>query len=224
MAKILLIEDDVDLTIIIQGWLASHSHIVEVVHNGTDGMYALRVSEFDVIILDWELPAMSGIEILKQYRDEGGKTPVIMLTGKRSIDDKESGLDHGADDYLTKPFHMKELAARVRSLLRRGTNVQTNVLQVGDVTLDTNQHRVTRNGVNVQLLPREFALLEFLMRHPGEVFSSDALLQRVWHSESEATVEAIRTCVKRLRQKLDENEDESLIETIARVGYRLKVN
>jgi two-component system, OmpR family, response regulator len=224
VAKILLIEDDVDLTIVIQGWLASQSHIVEVVHNGTDGMYSLRVCEYDVIILDWELPAMSGIEILKQYRNEGGKTPVIMLTGKRSIDDKESGLDHGADDYLTKPFHMKELAARVRSVLRRGTNVQTNVLQVGDVTLDTNQHRVTRNGVNVQLLPREFALLEFLMRHPGEVFSSDALLQRVWHSESEATVEAIRTCVKRLRQKLDENEEGSLIETIARVGYRLKVN
>jgi two-component system, OmpR family, response regulator len=224
MAKILLIEDDVDLTIVIQGWLSSHSHIVEVVHNGTDGMYSLRVCEYDVIILDWELPGMAGIEILKQYRDEGGKTPVIMLTGKRSIDDKESGLDTGADDYLTKPFHMKELAARVRSILRRGTNVQTNVLQVGDVILDTNQHRVTRNGVNVQLLPREFALLEFLMRHPGEVFSSDALLQRVWHSESEATVEAIRTCVKRLRQKLDENEKESLIETIARVGYRLKVS
>src|ERR1700733_11478878 len=129
MAKILLIEDDVDLTIVIQGWLSSHSHIVEVVHNGTDGMYSLRVCEYDVIILDWELPGMAGIEILKQYRDEGGKTPVIMLTGKRSIDDKESGLDTGADDYLTKPFHMKELAARVRSILRRGTNVQTNVLQ-----------------------------------------------------------------------------------------------
>jgi DNA-binding response OmpR family regulator len=224
MAKILLIEDDVDLTIVIQGWLASHSHIVEVVHNGNDGMYSMRVCEYDVIILDWELPEMSGIDILKQYRNEGGKTPVIMLTGKRSIDDKETGLDLGADDYLTKPFHMKELAARVRSLLRRGTNVQTNVLHVGDIMLDTTQHRVTRNGINVQLLPREFALLEFLMRHPGEVFSSDALLQRVWDSESEATVEAIRTCVKRLRQKLDANEEDSLIETIARVGYRLKTS
>jgi DNA-binding response OmpR family regulator len=117
---------------------------------------------------------------------------------------------------------MKELSARLRALLRRFAGAQSNVLKVGDLVIEPTKYRVTKNGREVKLLPREFALLEFFMRHPDEVFSGDALLQRVWHSESEATSEAIRTCIKRLRQKIDDDEENSVIQTIPRVGYKLR--
>jgi two-component system OmpR family response regulator len=223
MAKILLIEDDREITIVIRGWLQSQSHTVEVVHDGREGMDRLRTCQYDVILLDWELPNQSGIDILNTYRNEGGTTPILMMTGKRSVDEKEAGLDGGADDYLTKPFHMKELSARIRSLLRRASpHVQSNVLTVGDLVLDPAKHKLRKNGVEIVLLPKEFALLEFLMRHPDDVFSGEVLLQRVWHSESEATVEAIRTCIKRLRQKIDGDSEGSIIETLSRIGYRLR--
>jgi DNA-binding response OmpR family regulator len=145
-----------------------------------------------------------------------------MLTGRGSISDKEAGLDSGADDYLTKPFNMKELSARIRAMLRRSTSQPSNVLTTGDLVVDPGKYKVLRKGVEIQLLPREFALLEFFMRHPDEVFSAEALLQRVWHSESEATSDALRTCIKRLRQKIDNSDEDSVIQTIPRVGYRLK--
>lgn len=222
MAKILVVDDDRDLSVMIKTWLGSESHTVEVVHDGNEGMDRLRVSDYDVIVLDWNLPGMSGVEILKNFRNEQGKTPVILLTGNRAIEEKETGLDTGADDYLTKPFNIKELSARIRALLRRSPPLTTNILEVGDLVLDPGKHRLTKKGAEIMLLPREFALLEFLMRHPGDVFSAESLLQRVWHSESEATVEAIRTCIKRLRQKIDQDDEQSCIETFARIGYRLR--
>ncbi|HEY9754909.1 MAG TPA: response regulator transcription factor [Oculatellaceae cyanobacterium] len=222
MAKILLVEDDLDLAQMVVEWLTFEHHSVELIGDGREGLERLRLCQYDVIVLDWGLPQLSGPEICKGYRAEGGSTPIIMLTGKGSVSEKETGLDAGADDYLTKPFHMKELSARIRALLRRVSNTTSNVLVVGDLTVDPAKYKVTKSGVEIQLLPREFALLEFLMRHPDEVFSGDALLQRVWHSESEATSEAIRTCVKRLRQKIDKDDDSSIIQTIPRVGYKLR--
>jgi DNA-binding response OmpR family regulator len=224
MAKILLVEDDVDLTVMIVEWLSFEHHSVEVVHNGQEGMERLRLCQYDAIILDWSLPEMTGLEICRTYRQANGVAPVIMLTGKNSIADKENGLDSGADDYLTKPFNMKELSARIRAVLRRSSNSTTNILTVGELTIDPTKYKLTKNGKEIQLLPREFALLEFFMRHPDEVFSGDALLQRVWHSESDATSEAIRTCIKRLRQKIDGDSDDSVIQTISRVGYKLRIN
>jgi two-component system, OmpR family, response regulator len=224
MAKLLLVEDDVDLTVMIVEWLSFEHHSVEVVHNGREGMERLRLCHYDAVILDWSLPEMTGLEICRQYRQESGVAPVIMLTGKNSISDKENGLDSGADDYLTKPFNMKELSARIRAVLRRASNSPTNILTVGELTIDPTKYKLTKNGKEIQLLPREFALLEFLMRHPDEVFSGDALLQRVWHSESDATSDAIRTCIKRLRQKIDGDSDDSVIQTISRVGYKLRIN
>jgi DNA-binding response OmpR family regulator len=224
MSKILMVEDDAELTAMVSEWLSFERHMVEVVHMGREGMDRLRNCQYDLIILDWSLPDLTGLEICRQYRSTGGSTPIIMLTGRGSITDKEAGLDSGADDYLTKPFNMKELSARIRALLRRASNVTSNVLTVGDIVVDPGKYKVTRGGQEIQLLPREFALLEFFMRHPDEVFSADALLQRVWHSESEATSDALRTCIKRLRQKIDANEDDSIIQTIPRVGYRLKTS
>jgi DNA-binding response OmpR family regulator len=224
MAKILLVEDDIELTAMIAEWLSFERHMVEVVHNGRDGIDRLRNCQYDIIILDWALPDTTGLEICRTYRSEQGITPIVMLTGRGSVSDKEIGLDSGADDYLTKPFNMKELSARLRALLRRSTQQPSNVLKAGELTVDPGKYKVLKNGVDIQLLPREFALLEFFMRHPDEVFSAEALLQRVWHSESEATSDALRTCIKRLRQKIDSDNEDSVIQTIPRVGYRLKTS
>ncbi|HEY9773749.1 MAG TPA: response regulator transcription factor [Planktothrix sp.] len=222
MAKILLVEDDVELTAMIAEWLSFERHIVEVVHNGRDGTDRLRNCQYDVVILDWALPDLTGLEICRMFRADQGTTPIIMLTGRGSVGDKEMGLDSGADDYLTKPFNMKELSARIRALLRRSTQQPSNVLKAGELVVDPGKYKVLKSGQEITLLPREFALLEFFMRHPDEVFSAEALLQRVWHSESEATSDALRTCIKRLRQKIDADNENSIIQTIPRVGYRLK--
>src|SRR5262249_55531986 len=136
-----------------------------------------------------------------------------------------TGLDSGADDYVTKPFSLKELSARIRALLRRPAAIVPNVVEVGNLSLDSTRYRVLKNGVEVQLMPRDFALLEFLMRHVDLVFSAEQLLLRVWENDSEASPEALRTAIKRLRKKLDDGDDEaeSLIENIPRVGYRLRM-
>lgn len=224
MSKILIVEDDRELVSMIQAWLESEHHIIEPIFDGPTAMEQLGICQYDVIVLDWDLPGLSGMEICKRFRMQGGVTPIIMLTGKKSISEKEIGLDSGADDYLTKPFNMKELAARLRALLRRPAAIVANQLQVGDVVLDPGKYRLTKSGKEVHLVPKDFALLEFLMRHQDQVFSTDALLQRVWRSESEATSEAIRSAVKRIRQKLDDKDDESqsIIENIPKVGYRLR--
>jgi DNA-binding response OmpR family regulator len=191
------------------------------VHDGEDAVNMLKSYQFDVIILDWQLPKMEGVDVLRNYRTGGGQTPVLMLTGKGAIAEKEVGLDAGADDYLTKPFHMKELSARLRALLRRPGSVTGNVLSARDICLEPSTFRVTKGGADIQLLPKEFALLEFLMRHPNQVFSADALLDRVWKSESNVSPETVRTCLKRLRRKIDTEEQESLIQTLHGVGYKL---
>ncbi|HEY9677812.1 MAG TPA: response regulator transcription factor [Drouetiella sp.] len=223
MAKILLVDDDIDLTAMIIEWLSFEHHSVEVLYNGQEAQERLRLCLYDLVILDWNLPGVQGVDVCRQYRSEGGQAPIIMLTGKNSIADKENGLDSGADDYLTKPFNMKELSARMRAVLRRASGATSNILKVGELTLDPTKYKLTKTGKEIQLLPREFALMEFFMRHPDEVFSGEALLQRVWHSESDATGEAIRTCIKRLRQKIDGDTDDSVIQTIPRVGYKLRV-
>ena len=222
MAKILVIEDDLGLSRMVKDWLTFEHHMVETADNGKDGLEKLQYYQYDVIVLDWELPEMTGIEICRQFRSAGGKTPVLMLTGKGTIVDKETGFDAGADDYLTKPFHMKELSVRLRALLRRvGGNLTGDELRYRDIVIEPANHRATRTGKDLQLLPKEFALLEFLMRHPSQVFSAEALLSRVWSSDSDATIDAVSTCVKRLRKKVDVEGETSVIKTVHGVGYRL---
>jgi len=147
-----------------------------------------------------------------------------MLTAKTATGEKISGLDAGADDYLTKPFDVGEVSARVRALLRRPAALTGNVLKLGQIVLERDTHRVTKTGEEIQLLPKEFALLEFFMRHPSQVFSAEALLDRVWASDSEASPETIRTYIKRLRQKIDNKETPSLIQTVHGVGYKFSVD
>lgn len=223
MAKILLVEDDMGLQRMVRDWLTFEHHLVETADNGRDGLDKLQFYQYDLVILDWEMPEMTGIEICKEFRSRGGTTPVLMLTGKGTIGDKESGFEAGADDYLTKPFHMKELSMRLKSLLRRaGSSLQGDQLKFRELTLEPTSHRVTRDGKDLQLLPKEFALLEFLMRHPNQVFSAEALLSRVWASESDTTVDAVSTCIKRLRKKVDIDGQTSVIKTVHGVGYKLE--
>ncbi len=167
------------------------------------------------------MPRISGIQILKEYRESGGKCPVLMLTAKTSVDDKEVGLDAGADDYLTKPFDTKELLARVRALLRRPHSLSATLLQAGEIALDPVSCLVTKAGQELHLRPKVYSLLEFFMRHPGQVFSSDAILERVWMDDSLASAETVRTHIKLLRKAIGEQNDDSLIKNVRNRGYLL---
>lgn len=222
MAKILVVEDDTTLCKFISEWLALDHHNAEIVNTGDEALSRLKAYEYDLVVLDLELPNVTGIEILKDFRSGGGTTPVLILTGLKKIDDKLTGFDAGADDYLTKPFHGNELRARLKALLRRGGgSYSEDILKVGDLKLDATNYKVTKAGCEIHLRPKEFALLEFLMRHPGRVFQQEALLNRVWATESEATIDALTTCVRRLRQKIDDQGKPSTIRTVHGVGYSL---
>lgn len=221
MPKVLVVEDDDNMREIIVDWLEAEHYSVEESANGKDAQDKLAVYSYDLVILDWQLPELSGLDLLKKLRAQGDKTPVIMLTGKKLIDEKELGLDSGADDYLTKPFHVKELTARIRSLLRRSSGSATNVLRVREIELDPSSFTVKKNGMEVQLAKREFAVLEFFMRNPNKVFSVEALLERVWASESDSSELAVRTCLKKLRQKIEAEGERPLIKTVHGVGYKL---
>lgn len=221
MAKILVVEDEKALRDVVVDYLSAQNYNVDQVADGKEAMDRLKFYAYDLVVLDWNLPQMEGPDICRHYRSNGGTTPILMLTGKREVDDKEVGLDAGADDYLTKPFHMKELGARVRALLRRPATVVSQELKVRDIVLDPVTHRVTKDGRDLDILPKEFALLEFLLRHPRQVFSSEALIERVWPTDSDASSGTIRTYVNRLRSKIDSPGTESLISTVHGIGYRL---
>jgi DNA-binding response OmpR family regulator len=223
MPKVLVVEDDVALQRMISDWLTLEHYNLESSLDGKDAIEKLKFYQYDVVILDWQLPGISGIEVIRQFRSAGGRTPVLMLTGKSAIPEKEEGFDSGVDDYLTKPFHMKELSARLRALLRRPNTLITEVFQVGRLKMDRRTHVVSVDDQEIDLKPTEYALLEFMMRHPGQVFSPESLLDKVWSSQSDATVDALTTCVKRLRKKISVPGQESIIKTIYGVGYKLEL-
>ncbi len=224
MAKIFLLEDDPEISDNVKDWLEdSEKHIVEVSGDGREGLEHLRFYNYDLIILDWDLPQVNGLQICSEFRNRGGNTPILFLTGKREVMNKEAGFDAGADDYLTKPFNVRELAARVRALLRRPPSVMKGgILQCRHVSVDPSSATVTCDGALVKLNAKEYSLIEFFMRHPGQLFSAEALLDRVWKSDSDSTTEAITTTVKRLRRKVDIEGRNSLITTVHGLGYRLE--
>ena len=224
MAKILIVEDDKDLAESVADILRFEHHNVEQIHHGQDALDSLLVYVYDLVILDWELPGLSGVEILKKVRNEGKSYPILMLTGRSSIDDKTEGLDGGADDYLPKPFDMKELSSRVRALLRRSQKTVSNQLKVEDLVLDIGSGQVKRGEKEIQLLRMELALFEFLLRHKGQVFNVDDLLDRVWPSETESTHDAVRQTVIRLRKKIDKPDEPSIITTVVGIGYKIEEN
>ncbi|HNB25235.1 MAG TPA: response regulator transcription factor [Candidatus Melainabacteria bacterium] len=221
MAKVLIVEDDKQLSALVVDWLTGEKYAIEAVYKGTDGLERLQFYKYDVVILDWDLPGLSGVEVCRQFREGGGTTPILMLTGKKEITEKAEGLDSGADDYLTKPFDVIELSARLRALLRRTNNVTKTVLAAGNLTLDPVSRKVTLSDKEIELQPKEYSLLEFLLRHPNQPFNAEAIMDRVWTASSDAAPDTVRLHVMRLRNKIDEPGKESIIRTIHRVGYML---
>jgi DNA-binding response OmpR family regulator len=221
MAKIVVVEDDKDLVNLIKGILSVERHTIDSVHDGHEALAIIQMHPYDLVILDWMLPGRTGTEICKDYRARGGAAPILMLTAKATIDERAEGLDSGADDYLTKPFHPKELSARVRALLRRPQSVVAKTLKAADIELDPGQVKVFKSGKEIHLLPKEFALLELFLRYPTQVFSAESLLDRVWNTDSSASLDTVRTYIKTLRKKIDANPKESLIRTVHGVGYSL---
>jgi DNA-binding response OmpR family regulator len=220
MAKILLVEDEESVCILVSDVLSAASHLVEFVHDGASGRQLLEMSRFDMAILDWNLPDMTGIDLCRLIRGKKTTMPVLFLTGRREVIEREEGLDSGADDYLIKPFHPRELLARTRALLRRSGASTEDVLRIRDIVLYPDRHKAFRGDAEIELRPSEFIVLEQLMRNPNSFFSSQALLRLVRKSDSESE-STVRHIIQRLREVLDRETEESLIRTVRGEGYRI---
>lgn len=220
MAKILIVDDDVELAQSVNEFLTMEQHVVDMVHSADEGLDRVKNYNYDLIILDVNLPDGDGMQICQSYREIGGTASVLMLTGQTQIKDKERGLDSGADDYLTKPFHPRELSARLRALMRRSHRSPSlrDQIELKDLVLNLQSKTVTRYGEIISLKPREYALLEFLARNKGVIFSQESILDRVWSSDSDVSPDTVRVHVTHIRKKLG-YEGDSLIRTVHRQGY-----
>lgn len=222
MANILVVEDHPSTAESIADALMIEGHDSEIVATGLDANSALNNGQFEVAIIDWELPGKAGPDIIRDYREQGGQIPILMLTGKDQIDDKIDGLESGADDYLPKPFSIHELQARVRALLRRPEKLLPKTLSAQDLVVNEKALTVTRRGEEIALLNMEMALLDFFLRHKGQAFTPEELLNQVWNSESDSTESAVRKTIGRLRKKIDIDGEESLIKSVRGMGYSIE--
>lgn len=220
MTRVLVVEDDAAVATELQDWLLDAGYSVDRANEGQIALNKLLTITYDLIVLDLILPDISGLEICREYRKHGGSARVIIVSGKTSTKDKESCLDAGADDYMTKPADLVELSARVRALMRRTLTISTNTISSGDLEMDLDTCKVTRAGYSLSLLPQELALLEFLMRHPNKVFSAETLMLRVWRGNS--SIDTVRTHIKTLRKKLEKGDLPKLIKTVHGIGYALQ--
>ena len=222
MAKLLIVEDTLEIASQLKEWLEKDGYLVEHAASGTEAQDYLAVSGYDAIILDWQLPGISGIALLAELRAKGDKTPVLMMTGKDEIADIERSFNSGVDDYMVKPVDFREVRVRLIALQRRREVVSyEGRLKTRTVEVDSQSHKVWKNGKEVNLQPQEFALLHFLLSHPGDMFDADALIARVWSSDSSITKEGIRVCVTRVRNKLDVEGEPSIIRTVRKSGYQI---
>jgi DNA-binding response OmpR family regulator len=222
MPKILVVEDEKELSDVIVEWLTDELHVVDTAEDGNVALEKMLSQHYDVVVLDLMLPYLTGFEICRRYRTQGGTTPIIIRTAKKSLSSKEVGLDSGADDYLTKPFKLRELSARIRALLRRPRTVLPALLTVGDVQLDTSQRKVLKSGSEVRLLAKEFALLELLMRNAGQVLSVDYIIDSAWNNDRDVSPDTIRSYIRSLRKKIDNESESSIIQNIHGVGYKIE--
>ncbi|MEM1485768.1 response regulator transcription factor [Oscillospiraceae bacterium PP1C4] len=221
-ARILIIEDEEKIARFVEMELSYEGYSVKKAFDGRTGLELAESGEFDLILLDIMLPGLSGMEILRRIR-RSISVPVIMLTARDSVDDKVSGLDNGANDYITKPFAIEELLARIRTVLRNYTPVQENtLLSAAGLVLDPERHLVTVKGTPVELTKREFDLLQYLLENKGRVISRDVLLEHVWGFDYEGETNAVDVYVRFLRGKIDEVFDMKLIHTVRGVGYVIK--
>jgi DNA-binding response OmpR family regulator len=221
--RILVVEDDQRLARLVERVLTQERHSVELAFAGDDGLDWAEGGGFDLVILDRMLPGINGLEVCRRLRAGGVDTPVLMLTARGSVEDRVDGLNAGADDYLVKPFAMSELVARVNARLRRDRKAQvTTVLTAGDLTLDLLRREVRRGEETIELTPKEFTLLEYLMRNEGITLTRHQILEQVWQSDSEATSKVVDTYVHYLREKIGGGRGTGFIKTVRGVGYKFE--
>jgi two-component system, OmpR family, copper resistance phosphate regulon response regulator CusR len=219
--RILIVEDNRRLNLSLKTSLEEDGYAVDASYDGEEGQaFALSVP-YDLIILDIMLPKKDGYQVCREMREQGLKTPILMLTAKDTIDDRVEGLDSGADDYLVKPFAIQELRARLRALLRRTDTEKRGILQVSDLVLDPAGHAARRGGQAIELTRREFALLEYLMRNPNRLLRREMIETHIWNYDFVAGSNVIDVYIRRLRRKIDDGFDQKLIETVRGEGYRL---
>lgn len=220
--RILVAEDDRDLNSVISRKLMNDGNHVDSCLNGLVALDKLTHGNYDVAVLDIMMPGMNGLELVRRLRAENNETPVLFLTARDSVEDQVLGLDAGADDYLTKPFALEVLSARVRALTRRSTKQHTNIYQVENLTLDIKRRLVMRNGNEIELSSREFSILEYLMRNAGVVLSREQIEQYIWNYEYGGNSNIVDVYIRNLRKKIDENYEPKLIRTVRMVGYTIR--
>jgi DNA-binding response OmpR family regulator len=220
--KVLLVEDETRISDFVKKGLGEAGFDVTVSNHGDEGYELAETQTFDVIVLDIMLPGRDGLSILRQLRDKRKAVPVILLTARTTLDERIEGLNLGADDYLTKPFYVEELIARIHAVMRRSTGEKLTTLRSGDVAVNLVAREVTRGGEPVHLTVREFALLEYLLRSPGRVYARTQIIEHVWGYDFDPTTNLVDVHIQRLRKKLDAAEGDSLIETVRGVGYRIR--
>jgi DNA-binding response OmpR family regulator len=221
--RVLIVEDNPKMAESIQRGLREHGFAADVSHSGFEGEDLAAIEPYDLVLLDLMLPDRDGVEVCRNLRRRCVKTPILMLTALSSTDDKVTGLDAGADDYLAKPFEFEELLARIRALLRRGEASQGRVLECDNLTLDLYTRRAVRGDVQIDLSNKEFALLEYLMRNPNRVLSRTQISEKVWDMNSDPSSNVIDVYVSALRKKLDRGFDNELFHTVKGAGYRFGI-
>ncbi len=220
--RILIVEDERKASAYLSKGLSEHDFVVDAAYDGLDGLHKARTESYDLIILDVMLPGRDGWSILRELRASGQATPVLFLTARDAVADRVKGLELGADDYLVKPFAFSELLARVRSVLRRGSSRQPEVIEVADLEIDVPRHRVTRAGKRIDLSPKEFSLLSLFARRAGEVLSRTLIAEQVWDMNFDSDTNVVDVHVGRLRSKIDDPFERKLIRTVRGVGYVLE--
>ena len=220
--RILLVEDDPPMANVIVKGLREQSYAVDVAPDGEEGLYQASINDYDLIVLDVLLPYRDGYEVCRQLRARGDATPILMLTARAAVEDRLTGFESGADDYLTKPFSFRELLARIHALLRRDSRLRPDVFEIEDLTIDRASHRVSRAGLPVQLTAKEYALLEYLARHAGQLVSRAEIAAHVWDDSFDPFSNTIEVYMNRLRKKIDGNHSLKLLRTRRGEGYMLE--
>ena len=221
--KLLIVEDETRLCQTVSKHLKAEGYAVDACHDGADALDYIAGTEYDAVILDIMLPGLDGISVLKTMRSRKVKTPVLLLTAKSTIEDKVAGLDSGADDYLTKPFSLEELSARIRVMIRRsGIERVDNMISVGPLTLDINRKIAVREGKEIPLTAKEFAILEYLMHNKGIVLSREKMMHHIWNYDYEGSSNIIDVYIRTLRNKIDADFEVKLIQTVRGLGYVIK--